>query len=128
LFATHYYELTELEQRFDGAINYTVAVSENSEGISFLHKIIKGKTDRSYGIHVAKLAGLPNSVIQRAETILQDLEKGKAKMPLNDTVGSKSTIDLFGQSVLTQLKICNVNNTSPFEALSRLMEWQKMLK
>lgn len=74
LFATHYYELTELEQLFPTVKNMTVAVSEEAGGIRFLYKIIPGKTDRSYGIHVAQLAGLPQTVLQRAQQVLTQLE------------------------------------------------------
>ena len=79
LFATHYWELTELEERFEGAVNYHATVLEESDEIVFMHKIARGGTDRSYGIHVAKLAGLPRSVIGRAQEILKKLEVGKAK-------------------------------------------------
>lgn len=77
LFATHYWELTELEEAFDGAVNYHATVSEESEEIVFMHKIARGGTDRSYGIHVARLAGLPLSVIGRAHEILKRLEVRK---------------------------------------------------
>jgi DNA mismatch repair protein MutS len=79
LFATHYYELTELEQKFPSARNMTVAVSEQTDGIRFLYKMIPGKTDRSYGIHVARLAGLPEQVLVRAEMILQQLEEQRPR-------------------------------------------------
>lgn len=75
LFATHYFELTKLEEKIKGAVNYNVAVNECEDQIVFLHKIIKGGTDKSYGIHVARLAGLPSSSIQRAKEILEHLEE-----------------------------------------------------
>jgi len=75
LFATHYWELTKLEEKIPGAVNYHVAVQESGEGIVFLHKIVPGSTDKSYGIHVAKLAGLPQSVLQRAQELLIHLEE-----------------------------------------------------
>jgi DNA mismatch repair protein MutS len=75
LFATHYFELTKLEELYPGAVNYSVAVQEEADRITFLHKIIQGSADRSYGILVAKLAGLPLSVIQRAKEILHHLEE-----------------------------------------------------
>lgn len=75
LFATHYWELTKLEGKIPGAVNYNVAVSETPEGIIFLRKIIRGGTDKSYGIHVAKLAGLPSWVIQRSLELLSHLEE-----------------------------------------------------
>ena len=75
LFATHYWELTEMEKQLPGAVNYNVAVQETDRGIIFLRKIIKGGTDKSYGIHVARLAGLPNAVLNRATEMLSKLEK-----------------------------------------------------
>lgn len=75
LFATHYWELTKLEEKIPGAVNYNVAVHEAEDHITFLRKIIKGGTDKSYGIHVARLAGLPQAVIQRSKEILQHLEE-----------------------------------------------------
>ncbi|WP_068470493.1 DNA mismatch repair protein MutS [Candidatus Protochlamydia phocaeensis] len=75
LFATHYWELTKLEEKVPGAVNYNVAVHEAEDHITFLRKIVKGGTDKSYGIHVARLAGLPSAVIQRAKDILEHLEE-----------------------------------------------------
>ena len=77
LFATHYHELTGLEDQFPGIINYTMAVKETSEGIIFLRKVAQGRADRSYGIHVAQLAGIPKKVIDRATQILGTLEGGR---------------------------------------------------
>lgn len=76
LFATHYFELTKLEEKIPGAINFSVAVHESGDKVHFLRKIIRGKADRSYGIHVARLAGLPHWVISRAKEILMHLEEG----------------------------------------------------
>lgn len=81
LFATHYFELTELENKVPGVVNFNVAVHESEKGIVFLHKIIRGGTDKSYGIHVARLAGLPAPVIQRAQQILAKLHKQPSKTP-----------------------------------------------
>lgn len=75
LFATHYWELTKLEDKIPGAVNYNVAVQENEDSIIFLRKIVRGGTDKSYGIHVARLAGLPGQVIKRAKEILEHLEE-----------------------------------------------------
>ncbi len=75
LFATHYWELTKLEEKIPGAVNYNVAVHESEEEITFLRKIVKGSTDKSYGIHVARLAGLPSTVVLRAKEILSHLEE-----------------------------------------------------
>ncbi len=79
LFATHYFELTRLEEEIPGAVNYNVAVHESEKGIVFLRKIVKGGTDKSYGIHVAKLAGLPPAVIKNAEAMLKKLHKAAAE-------------------------------------------------
>jgi DNA mismatch repair protein MutS len=78
LFATHYFELTRLEEEIPGAVNYNVAVHESDKGIVFLRKIVKGGTDKSYGIHVAKLAGLPPSVIKKAQEMLEKLHTAAA--------------------------------------------------
>ena len=77
LFATHYGELTELEKTIPGSVNYHASVQEWNDEIVFLHKIVQGRADRSYGIHVARLAGLPLPVIQRANAILKRLESRK---------------------------------------------------
>lgn len=89
LFATHYWELTKLEEKVPGAINYNVAVHENGEEIIFLRKIVKGGTDKSYGIHVAKLAGLPFPVLERAKEILQHLEENGNQKSAFGSPGSK---------------------------------------
>jgi DNA mismatch repair protein MutS len=79
LFATHYHELTAMEEILPSLANYTVDIDDNGEHILFLHKIKKGSADRSYGIHVAQLAGLPKSVIQKAKELLNKLEKDSMK-------------------------------------------------
>jgi DNA mismatch repair protein MutS len=81
LFATHYWELTQMEGKIPGAVNYNVAVHESPDGIVFLRKIVRGGTDKSYGIHVARLAGLPPSVIKRAQEMLAKLEKQPGRAP-----------------------------------------------
>ena len=75
LFATHYHELTELEEKIEGVKNYSIAVKEKGEDIVFLRKIVNGGTDESYGVHVAKLAGVPQVVTAKANEILQSLER-----------------------------------------------------
>ena len=82
LFATHYHELTDLSSRFKGVRNLNVAVREWEDQVVFLHRIVEGGTDRSYGIHVARLAGLPLSVIDRAKTILLKLESDDTSVSL----------------------------------------------
>jgi DNA mismatch repair protein MutS len=95
LFATHYWELTELERTLPGSTNYHAAVQEWNDEIVFLHKILKGGADRSYGIHVARLAGLPLSVIQRATTILKRLEARKDQNRRTKKDSPESQLMLF---------------------------------
>lgn len=95
LFATHYWELTDLEEAFEGAVNYHAAVSEESEEIVFMHKIARGGTDRSYGIHVARLAGLPLSVIGRANEILKKLEARKESVKRTKKEARETQLTLF---------------------------------
>lgn len=134
LFATHYYELTELEAQIPGAVNYTVAVSEKGETITFLHKIIRGKTDRSYGIHVAEIAGLPSPVVERAKALLKELEAGKAKKALTKVQPQEPDLFTFlsknspqEKTVLESLRAINVNNLTPLQALQLLADLQKIL-
>jgi len=107
LFATHYWELTKLEEKIPGAVNYTVAVHETKESIVFLRKIIKGGTDKSYGIHVGRLAGLPPDVVTRAQEILLHLEENsnrknafeppkKKKIPKVKTSSQELQLTFFG--------------------------------
>lgn len=94
LFATHYWELTELEKKIPQAANFHVAVHEKDQGIVFLRKIVPGSTNKSYGIHVARLAGLPAAVIAKAEQRLNELEKNEPRAK-NKSVVSKQQMDLF---------------------------------
>ena len=95
LFATHYHELVQLEHQLTGVINYNVAVREYDNDVVFLHEIIRGGTDKSYGIHVAKLAGIPNSVIDRAKEILEQLEsKSEVKSQVQDVKQTRDKINV----------------------------------
>jgi DNA mismatch repair protein MutS len=155
LFATHYWELTQLEGRLPGAINYNVAVKEHDDRIVFLRKIVKGGTDKSYGIHVGGLAGLPPAVILRAREILQHLEENSSRHnPFNTSTGKKATrgtrksaevqyllFDSVGprresaeaddedssEKVLSLLRGLNVNILTPVEALTQLAKLQALL-
>ena len=84
LFATHYHELTSMEYEFDGIVNYNIAAKKRGDNITFLRKIVRGSTDDSYGIEVAKLAGLPNEVIKRAKEILATVEESAKNIRLTD--------------------------------------------
>ncbi|MDE3045187.1 MAG: DNA mismatch repair protein MutS [Verrucomicrobiota bacterium] len=129
LFATHYWELTRLEKEIPGAVNYQVAVQETTEGIVFLRKILRGGTDKSYGIHVAKLAGLPYKAIKRAEEMLYSLEaaapRGKKKAKEDDQQLSllpPPATDPRLTDLIAQLRSLEVDRLTPLEGLIRLSE------
>jgi DNA mismatch repair protein MutS len=130
LFATHYWELTRLEAEFPHATNYQTAVQETPSGIVFMRKIVEGGTDKSYGIHVAKLAGLPYKAIQRAEEMLLQLEtKSPRKKLKND-----EQLSLFAQPppadhpVLVDLRQTDLNQLTPLQALQKIHELQTQAK
>jgi len=126
LFATHYHELTQLADLLPGVRNYNVAVSEADNKVVFLHKIISGGADRSYGIHVAQLAGLPSPVISRANEIMEQLEKTSGRAVKIDPHAAQQ-VALFPETnpLLDELKDLDINGLSPIEALNKLFEWQK---
>ncbi|NGZ10805.1 MAG: DNA mismatch repair protein MutS [Nitrospira sp. LK70] len=129
LFATHYHEMTQLEQQRTGIKNYRVAVQERGGDVVFLRKIVAGKADRSYGIHVAKLAGLPAGVISRAQAVLSQLEQPETgseliqeQLPL--------TSDPLPQPhpIIEEVKQIDLFSMTPLDALNRLAELQRMVK
>ena len=126
LFATHYHELTQLADLLPGIRNYNVAVSEADGKVVFLHKIVSGGADRSYGIHVAQLAGLPSPIIQRANEIMAELEKTSGRAVKIDPHAAQQAM-LFPESspLLDELRELDVNSLSPIEALNKLFEWQR---
>jgi DNA mismatch repair protein MutS len=126
LFATHYHELTQLAELLPGVTNYNVAVSEADEKVIFLHKIVPGGADRSYGIHVGQLAGLPMPVVQRAGEILNQLQisSGKA-VRLNPIMARQLALFPETNPLLDELKNLDINTLSPIEALNKLYEWKK---
>jgi DNA mismatch repair protein MutS len=118
LFATHYFELTDLEGKLPGVKNCNVAVREWQGDVVFLHKIVPGAADRSYGIHVARLAGLPRDVITRAYAILAELERKEAGVEKNASPGPQ--LDLFASSspkFMIELDSIDINTLTPIEAL-----------
>ncbi len=126
LFATHYHELTQLADLLPGVRNYNVAVSEADDKVVFLHKIVPGGADRSYGIHVAQLAGLPAPVIQRASEIMAELEKTSGRaVKINPHAAQQTALFPESSPILDELKEIDVNSLSPIEALNKLFEWQK---
>lgn len=138
LFATHYHELTELALLFPGIVNFNVAVKEWGDEIIFLRKIIEGGTDKSYGIHVARLAGIPKEIIQRARIILNNLEaatldaNGKPKFaPMKAVQDARLTqLKLFlskQDMVIEEIKKLDISAISPIEAMNKLDEFKKKL-
>jgi DNA mismatch repair protein MutS len=133
LFATHYHHLNDLADRLPGIKNYRAAVKEDGHHIIWLRKIIPGGTDRSYGIQVARLAGLPEEVIRRAREVLQDLEQGgNGSLPPSDARVQPATrtvqLALFEAEehpVLADLRKLDVSTMTPVEALTRLYELQR---
>jgi DNA mismatch repair protein MutS len=137
LFATHYHQLTDLSTRYEGAVNRNVAVREWGDEIVFLHKIVEGGTDRSYGIHVARLAGVPQEVLLRARAILSDLEKdeeGLARRILEGAAqpkpGAPVQLGLFSarSAVEEELARLDLDTLSPLEALLKLRELQGRIR
>ncbi|MCB9453424.1 MAG: DNA mismatch repair protein MutS [Anaerolineaceae bacterium] len=140
LFATHYHELTELPNILPRTRNYNVAVSEDGERVVFLHRVIPGGADRSYGVHVAQLAGMPRPVVERASELLKDLEqqgsdfKLPAAAPTPPPTGKQKAQQDAGQMsmfappnpALDMLRSLEVDSLSPLEALTKLYELKKM--
>lgn len=148
LFATHYHELTELEGKLDNVNNYCIAVKEKGDDIVFLRKIVKGGADKSYGIQVAKLAGVPDSVIERAKEIAEELDRHdivdfteilsnkknsatkKKKEHLDEVdLTQMSLFDAVNDNdIIEELKEIDVGNLTPIEALNKLYELQNKIK
>lgn len=138
LFATHYHELTELPNILPRARNFNVAVAEEGDDVVFLHKVLAGGADRSYGVHVAQLAGMPRPVVERARELLKQLEEESSDFEL-PTVKRRRRLNPSGQMslfseatsgephlVLQTLRSMEVDNLSPIEALTKLYELKRM--
>ena len=129
LFATHYHELTVMEQELPGVRNYNIAVKKRKDDIIFLRKIVPGGTDDSFGIEVAKLAGLPAPVVSRARAILKALEEGKSDRPAAqaEPEDQVSMLDLGAQEVRRRLEAVTVETLTPIEAMNLLYELKQLL-
>ncbi len=130
LFATHYHELTELENSVAGVKNYNIAVKKRGDDITFLRRIVSGCADGSYGIEVAKLAGVPNSVVERAKVVLKELEGEGLKAPIHREETYEQEMQMsFGSSnandIVEKLKKIDVNTLTPIEAMSVLYDLTK---
>ena len=144
LFATHYHELTELEERLEGVANFNVSVREWENEVVFLHKIAPGAANKSYGIHVASLAGVPKAVQQRAQDILKHLEQDHhdALQPgeaVPDSSGREATngdagdlqMSLFGTEehpLIEKIRQLDLESLTPLETMQQLSEWQSQLE
>ncbi len=139
LFATHYHELTTMEGAYDGIVNYHIAAKKRGDSITFLRKIVRGSTDDSYGIEVAKLAGLPNEVIKRAREVLAtveassravrdavDADMAPAKKPEDEGVITMD--DMLGARLVEDIRALDLNTLSPYECMSLMFEWKKQVR
>jgi DNA mismatch repair protein MutS len=132
LFATHYHELTDMENEFSGIVNYNIAAKKRGDSITFLRKIVRGGTDDSYGIEVAKLAGVPSDVVKRAREILVDIESDKPRVVIERA--EQGGFDLFSgiaaskdSEVADRLREADINTMTPIEAMNLLFELKKLL-
>jgi DNA mismatch repair protein MutS len=128
LFATHYHELIGVADLLPLVSNYNVAVAEEGDHVAFLHHIVPGGADRSYGIHVARLAGLPRDVINRAREILAELERHAPTAAVDPSrLASGQQMALFPEAspLLEELKRLDVTAMTPLEAINKLYEWRK---
>ena len=136
LFATHYHELTELEGQIDGVKNYNIAVKKRGDDITFLRRIVRGGADGSYGIEVAKLAGVPKPVVERAKKVLKELEESGLVLVRDREPSTAIEPDAgqisFGQNssneIVEKLKVLDVNTLTPIEAMGVLYELTKSAK
>lgn len=137
LFATHYHELTELEESLPGVKNYNIAAIKRKDDITFLRRIVRGGADESYGIEVAKLAGVPEPVIRRAKEILLQLEEGlpvevkqkrKKQRFSPEEIGQMSFVSPQEQQIMDRLERVDIDSLTPIEALNILYELVKLKK
>jgi DNA mismatch repair protein MutS len=128
IFSTHYHELTQLEHSLQQIRNMHVEVYEENNEVTFLYRVKHGKADRSYGVNVARLAHLPNAIIQRAHHLLKELESKKRVVQQSMEIVEIVTIPKEVQEIQDDLKKLNINETTPLEALTYLNEWKKKIK
>lgn len=125
LFATHYHELTQLADLLPGVRNFNVAVAEEGGKLVFLHKIVPGGADRSYGIHVGELAGLPRPVINRATEILAEMETDGAAGPPSTHPARQLSFLEDASPLLEELRALHIESMTPLDAINKLFEWQR---
>ena len=136
LFATHYHELNEMEKTFARIRNYNVSVKEANGKVIFLRKLVRGGSEHSFGIHVAKLAGMPESIVQRANQILRDLERDAASVTptaANISLAQGTQLSFFQledpvlEQIRDEVKSMDINNLTPLEALNKLSDIKKLV-
>ena len=128
LFATHYHELVRLAEILPGVRNYNVAVAEQDGDVTFLHRIVPGGSDRSYGIHVAQLAGIPSPIISRAREILVELERESGANRKDQFVAQQVALFPETNPLVDEISMIDVNNLSPLEALNKIYAWKQKYK
>ena len=133
LFATHYHELTVLEELVDGVKNYNIAVKKRGDDITFLRKIVPGGADDSYGIAVAKLAGVPKPVLRRAKQILKELEASAPHIDLRELTDAPedeqvSLLGMQSDEVAEKLRAVDINTMTPIEALNLVYQLKKLVE
>jgi DNA mismatch repair protein MutS len=133
LFATHYHELTSLEEEEKGVVNYNIAAKKRSDDIIFLRKIVRGAADDSYGIEVAKLAGVPNEVVKNAKKVLAELVSGapvqaKEKKAEAEELGFVTLDNMSEKAVCDKLRAVDINTLTPLEAINLIFELKKDLR
>ncbi len=132
MFATHYHELTELEEKLDGVVNYNVAAKKRGEDVTFLRKIVRGPADDSYGIEVARLAGVPEKIIKRSKEILRELESDAPSADTHvarrsDASENLSIFDTFNDEIKGEILAADINTLTPIEAMNLIYDWKRRL-
>ena len=125
LFATHYHELTEMAERLPAVRNYNLAVAEEGDRVVFLHKVVPGGADRSYGIHVAQLAGVPRPVLHRAEELLAQLESGELRPGTPAPEPYQPVLFANEHPLVEELRGMDVSTMTPLEAINKLYDLQR---
>jgi DNA mismatch repair protein MutS len=132
-FATHYHEMTHLEGLYPHVRNHHMGIRDRAGQLSFLYTLMKGPANKSYGIHVAKLAGLPNGVVHRAEKILAGIERNQRgqmslfEPTLPDEPLNESSADRLAEELAEELKKLSIESTTPLDALKFVAKWQQTL-
>jgi DNA mismatch repair protein MutS len=128
LFATHYHELIEMEEHLPHVSNFNLGVAEEGREVVFLHRVVPGGADKSYGVHVARLAGVPAPVVHRAETLLTQLESGEFRPGTEEPEPFQPMLIAKEHPIVEELRQMDVNNLTPIDAMTKIYEWQKQVQ